>query len=271
VLVIFVGPLVWRVFAFWILVPAMRRWFGASKLLEPSGDPGVAKVVACGKSADLEIPVGERVAVRTGAINSRQAVSGTWSLCARPGAPLVCGAARLWNVTIFSAESTSEAGRVTLTTGDPDDQISFLELQNHAGFVVRPACILGVSEGVKIRTRWRLGIHDWMIGRIRYVLLSGTGTVVLCGRGGISSVAPPALGVRVEQQYLAGYEGALETKACRSENFTPYLMGQTGLLDQEFRGAGMVLMQRSFPSGSWSSVHGFLNGILQGLGKLVGL
>lgn len=270
--VVLLGPFVWRVFAFWVLVPVARVAFRPVELVrkDACGDGVEATLVEQGKSADLGFDDGDSYALRSGLISSRTGVKTSWMLYARTNAPLICGAAKLWNVTVVGRRTGDEAGHVALTTGDPDQQISFLELKEHPGFVVRPGCILGVSGGISIRTLWRFGVHNWLNGQIRYVLMSGTGRVVLGGRGGLRGGMPQSSGMRVEYHYLAGYDGRLTTRAGRTENFPPYFLGQTELLDQEFEGDGLVLQERSIPTASGNVVRGFLNGILQGLGKFLG-
>ena len=57
--------------------------------------------------------------------------------------------------------------------------IGEINLEGTNGLVIRPKHLIGVTDGVKIRTIWNFGLHNLFSGRIRQVILYGKGRIII--------------------------------------------------------------------------------------------
>ena len=198
------------------------------------------------KRLTVELGPGESLFARAACVKDYAAAAGkrthfmwNWS------APLISYAAGLWELTRVDG---GESGcSVSLWRGDDADrQLVVVNLTNHPGLVFRPRHLVGITEqpgGLRLRRRWRLlSLQAWCTLQLRYIMLEGSGQVVLSALGGIEA-ASPSTGERcVSQSAVAGFDSRLQYGVRRNETFWPYLRGREPLFDDRFAGDEFYLV-----------------------------
>lgn len=185
--------------------------------------------------------------------------------------PLVTLAAGLSELVEFSAES-GKRSLVTVTSPEPDIFIAKIDL-NGGSVVIRPRFLVGVAGDVQIRTRWSFHWHNLLSFRIRQILLSGTGFILVAGAWGVDAARPEAgQDWRIEDDLLLGYSADAEYSLCRTETFWHYFRGKTSLFDQRMQKG--IFFTRHNRAGSPGKSGNFLertaNALLNAVGGLLG-
>lgn len=185
--------------------------------------------------------------------------------------PLVSFAAGLCELVEMIPED-GKTGTVTVASPEPDFFVAKIDL-NGTGVVIRPRFLAGFSGEVKIRTRWSFHPHDLLSGRIRQIILSGSGSLLVTGAWGVEE-AVPAEGQdwRIEDGLLLGYSTGAEYSLCRTETFWHYFRGQTTLFDRRIR-RGIFFTQNNrqdFRKNGGTFLERTANALLNGIGGLLG-
>lgn len=189
-------------------------------------------------------------------------------------APLISYAAGLWELTRVDGGETG--CEVSLWSGeDADRQLVVVDLVNHPGLVFRPRHLVGlVHEPGKLhlRRKWRLlSLHAWCTLQLRYILLEGTGQVVLWALGGVEAESPIAGDRCINQASVAGFDGQLQYSVRRNETFWPYLRGREPLFDDCFAGEFAYLVAVAGGQGTRTiGLDGWLDSVLGVVGKVLG-
>ena len=189
-------------------------------------------------------------------------------------APLISYAAGLWELTRVDGGETG--CEVSLWSGvDADRQLVLVDLNDHPGLVFRPRHLVGLIHQpgmLRLRRKWRLlSLHAWCTLQLRYILLEGTGQVVLWALGGVES-ASPITGQRcVTQSAVAGFDGRLQYSVRRNETFWPYLRGREPLFDDCFVGESSYLVAVAGGQGERNvGLDGWLDRVFGVIGKVIG-
>jgi len=189
-------------------------------------------------------------------------------------APLISYAAGLWELT--RVDGGPGGCDVSLWSGDDADrQLVLVDLQNHPGLVFRPRHLVGLIHQpgtLRLRRRWRLlSLHAWCTLQLRYILLEGTGQVVLWALGGVEAASPVAGDRCVTQSAVAGFDGRLQYAVRRNETFWPYLRGREPLFDDCFAGDASYLVAVAGGQGERHvGLDGWLDRMLGVVGKVLG-
>ncbi len=271
IFILFVAPLFLKIFMYWgvawvveLFPPLVCRMEGI-----PSGRLRFHRAAV---ALDFPLDEGMHLLLRAGdwgkkrsGVRARTRFMWSWRY------PIVSCAANLCEMVEFMpAERAS--GVVTVTSPDPDVFIARIDL-NGGGIVVRPRHLVGFCGDVRIRTKWDFRLHQLLSGRIRHIVLYGTGSILLAGAWGVEvSIPGQEDHYRLENDLLLGYEVASEYSLCRTETFWHYLRGQTALFDQKLA-KGMFFSQNNRCLGNRAK-GGFLertvNAVLNGVGGLLG-
>jgi uncharacterized protein (AIM24 family) len=124
---------------------------------------------------------------------------------------------------------------------------------------------------VEVTTRWRLfHVHAWSRGQLRFVLLRGTGSVLLEGWGDVVVEDLEGTRSRIEQAHLIGFDSCLATSTRRTETFLPYLLGNTPLVDAQFEGHGLYFWQKSVTDRALPVTERVFDVFFGSLGKVLG-
>lgn len=269
--VVILLPYGWRIVAFWIFAPLALRWSSPLVLVgDPSlnGPPFGLIPAPSAQSLTVSPREDETLRLRSGHVLARQHVTTGSSLFPSGMGPLVSSAARLWNCTWVRREQTAPDGHVQFGPRNHVLQVMEVDLSNHPGLAVRARCLAGISDGVKVTTRWLLWRPTaWMTGQLRYVLVSGTGRIFLEGCGGILTKIQGSF----ESEHVLAFDSRLSHQGKRTEAFLPYLFGVCGLLDDRFTGEGLVFIQESLPASTANPVKRFGGAALNAIGKVLGL
>jgi hypothetical protein len=162
-------------------------------------------------------------------------------------APFISYVSGLFELTEFTAKSIVEDGTVVLSPKKASNYITEIQLQQHPGLVVRPACIVGISGDIQLKTQWVWSFHSWLTGRHRYIIFYKTGKLYLEGSGGIYGMEVSPAKTSVESHLLMGFDSRLGYSTIRTETFWPYFRSKVSLIDNQFSGKGIFLRQAVVP------------------------
>jgi len=189
----------------------------------------------------------------------------------RPFVSYAAGLHLLTRIETAAREDGGEAAVVGLGAGhDPDLHLAALELDDHPGFVARPSRVVAIRGDVRVTPRWSLGRQGLARWQLRHYVFSGTGTLVLCGRGGLSATLPGERGVRIDHEHLVAFDATLALRAVRTETLLPYLLRRTALVDDGFEGQGLVVREAAAGAARGSAAERSWDVFLGALGKLLG-
>ena len=123
-------------------------------------------------------------------------------------------------------------------------------------------------------TKWTLkNIHSWVSGKLRHIIVYGTGKIYLLGYGGLECIDNNNQAIRVEESLILGYDCRKLFSTVRTETFWPFLRGMTSLFDYQFSGPGYVIRQNAMPNNQRNSDNPLMktiDAILNGIGKVFG-
>lgn len=185
--------------------------------------------------------------------------------------PLVSLASGMCELVEMRPEPGRE-GRISVTSPEADIFVTSLRMEQ-GKLVIRPRYLVGVTGDLQIQTRWSFHLHDLLAGRIRQIILSGTGTVLVAGAWGVDAARPrDGQDWRIGESLLLGFSADAGYTLCRTETFWHYFRGQTALFDRRME-TGLFLTQNN-PWGSRKAGASFPERLVQGLlnaaGSLLG-
>jgi uncharacterized protein (AIM24 family) len=270
---IFVGPVLWK--AFW--------YFGVAKLaqsappiqLESPVGPTMIQAEESKKSYSVSIAPGERLVTRMDWLHqyAPHARKKTRFLL-NWKSPFISYAAGLAELTEVSVDANSASAEVVLSSGkEPDKYLCELRIENHPGLVVYPLQVIAICGNIQLKTRWTLtNPHSWIAGRLRHIILSGTGRVFMQGTGGLQAIQISDGGVRVSEAIVTAFETTLAFSTVRTETFWPYYRQMVPLFDYQFEGRGVLLRQTApdLKRVESPTIRVF-DALLNGIGKLLGV
>jgi hypothetical protein len=231
-------PLLLRTIRYFAIAPLVS--LAAPIRLAPAGSGTLHCDVAV-RRLEVFVGPGERMLVRSSWLKEYDTAAATkrtqWLW--RWDAPLVSYAARL--VELTRVEAGPAGARVSLWGGtDPDCHIARVSLSGHPGLVFHPRTLVALVERpgeLRLRRRWRLGsLQAWCTLQLRFILVEGSGTVVLWSPGGVEPARPAGDRRGVSQESVAGFDARLAYSVRRNETFWPYLRGREPLFDDVFQG-----------------------------------
>ncbi len=242
------------------------------RLNEPRAEASLT-VSPAQRSLAISLAPGADLSVRAGYARPVEGHA-TSRLFYRWAAPLVSYSAGLVLLTRLRADRDGISPvSVTLSSpGDPNSYLLRVELVNHPGVVLFPRQLVGIEGQLELRTVWRvLSFHAWATGQLRYVLLAGTGAIVLEGTGDIVATTIAESRAKIEQELVVGFDTRLGYCTARTETFLPYLLGRTALVDDVFEGSGTYFWQKSTTTQPRSFAERSFDAVFGAIGKLLGL
>lgn len=184
-------------------------------------------------------------------------------------APFISFAAGLY----FLSRITGDEDVTSTTLGSPEDPDAYLmriDFTDHPGLVMHPKHVVGVIGAPRLETRWRWGIQSFATWQVRYIMFTGTGSLIVQGIGDIVATNPRGRSTRMEQNLVMGFDSRLVVGVNRTEVFWPYLRGKTPLVDDEFTGHHPLLWQKSTTDGPTNPITKTFDALFSALGKLLG-
>lgn len=270
------APYLQRTLAYFVLMPLVSR-AAPLRLLEgeQKSHPEI-KSADSARTLQIRLRPGSELHVRAAYARSLESADDcfvssrllySWSA---PAVSYSAGLSMLTRVVVSPGASRDRNVSISAPR-DPDSYLMCVELDGHPGLVVHPRHLVGIGGGLEVSTRWRLGhLHAWSRGQLRYILLQGSGTVILEGRGDIVSEELHGSRARIEQEHLMGFDARLEASTRRTETFLPYLLGKTPLVDAQFEGEGPYFWQKSVSDSSRPLAERTLDLFFGALGKFLG-
>lgn len=269
-----IAPALWSAFWYYAVAPLASR--AAPVVLVPGEEQRPPVRIAChGKVVDVDVLPRRPMVARMDwlqqyapTLEKRTRFLFSWQ------SPLVSYASGLREMTEVRVRDGTDVGRVSLSSADdPNAYLLVLELENHPGVLVKPGVVVAVAGEIRMFSRWKLGSpHAWISGRLRHILFSGNGLLVIAGQGGVTwcDGRDPVV---VEEALVLGADGRTPIETVRTETFWPYFRGRTSLFDYRFAHGQSFLRQTTagrLGSGARRGMTGMLEGILNGVGKLLG-
>lgn len=268
VLLLLALPYVQRTLAYFVLMPLASR---ARPLeLRERSNTAELKPGSAQRTLTLNLEATEELRVRAGYARpiegqARSQLLYSWR------APAISYAAGLTLLTCLRGDPNRRT-RVSLSA--PHDSNVYLmrvSLTNHPGIVLHPKSLVGVLGSLELTTAWRLlSWHAWATGQLRYILLRGSGSVILEGQGDLVAAPLDASRVKIEQELVTAFDSQLQYSTARTETFIPYLFGKTRLVDDVFEGRGTFFWQQATRPSSRNSIERGFDLLFGAIGKLLG-
>ena len=186
-------------------------------------------------------------------------------------APLITFAADLFELVDFSAENSE--GDITITAPEPDYYIAEIALPSNSAIVIRPRHLIGITDGIKIKTVWNLRLHNILAGRVRQVILYGNGRVFIYGTQGITENNAVKNNYKIEAARLLGYDAHASYSLCRTETWWHYFRKEAALFDIKIE-KGIFLTQTisyTYSKTKQNAIEKCVNFVLNGIGSFLGL
>ena len=221
---------------------------------------------------DMELPCGTPLFLRSGdwgkkrtGVTARTRLMWSWRY------PLVTFSAGLCELVEMIPESGKRAV-VTITSPTPDVFVARVDL-NGGSVVIRPRFLAGFAGDVQIRTRWSFHLHNLLSGRVRHIILGGTGTLFVTGSWGVDAARPEeGQDWRIEDDLLFGYSTDAEYALCRTETFWHYFRGKATLFDRRMKKGIFFTQHNRMEPGKTAGtfLERTVNALLNGIGGLLG-
>lgn len=269
---VLVLPLVLRTIRYFVIAPLVSL---AAPIRLASSDSGELQCAAAVRRLEVALEPGARMLVRSSWLKEYDAAAATkrtqWLW--RWDAPLISYAARL--VELTRVEAGPHGARISLWGGsDPDCHIARISLEDHPGLVFHPRNLVALVErpgALRLRRRWRLtSLQAWCTLQLRFILVEGSGTIVLWSPGGIEAARPEGDQRGVSPEAVAGFDGRLAYAVRRNETFWPYLRGREPLFDDVFQGDACYLVSVASPGAGREAASSYWSAFWEVVGKMLG-
>ncbi len=261
-LLIFFAPYVRRTLWYFVGMPLVSR-AKPIQLADPTL-PGTLHAAPGQRTISINIAATKSLRARAGYIQSDQLGARTdlffdWKspnlsylsglvLLTRLEAPPAPETTAISTETII--ESPQQNGREVML-GSPDDADAYLtelRLEDHPGVVLRARNIVAVVGDIRVHSRWRLtSWHAWATSQIRFLVFSGTGSVILEGYGDINAQPVDQNATEKRMPLVVGFDTRLAYKTRRTATFLPYLISpnREPLVVDVFDGTGTFIYQKN--------------------------
>lgn len=187
--------------------------------------------------------------------------------------PFASYAMGLINMTEFMPDKNRVREIKIACEADPNRDIIPVQLKDHPGYIVKHGHVVATC-GSDLRMKKVWGLWDWknwFFGNLRYVFLTGTGTVYIYGYGSVSTNEADNPDYRIKERHLIGYDTRTSFRMIRTETFINYWLNDIPLYDIQFPGKGSFLQQQSYGQRDDKIFRSILEDILGAVGKLLGL
>jgi hypothetical protein len=267
-LVVLLLPPVARTVGYFVLMPLVHRAHRRMHLAGPEGGSGEVRASEAERTLTVELGPGEVLAARSEHVRPvqgrvRSHLLYDWS------SPFISFAAGLFGLSRVTGDERVTAATLS-TPEDPDSYLMRIDFTDHPGLVMRPRHVVGVVGTPRLETRWRWGIQAFATWQVRYILFSGTGSLIVQGYGGVVATSPRGGTTRMEQHLVMGFDSRLHVGVDRTEVFWPYLWGRTPLVDDEFTGAHPLFWQKASSEGARNPLARAFDAFFSAFGKLLG-
>ncbi len=254
VAVYFLGPILWRLLAFFLLAPLISG--RAPVRVGPAGAP-LPEINTSRAALDMTLRPGDTLWVKEKFLQAsdEQLARKTrtlldWRI------PLTCAAAGLTELIEMKNGTGGDLRATFSSQQDAHMELGLVSLPEGATMIVRPrflAGLVGTGGGkMRIRRHWRLlHLQSWVTGQFRHFEFVGPGHLLLAAGRGVRAEKLEAAGEqptparRVNREATIGFTPGLDYRPVRAETFWAYLRGMSPLFDDLFEGKGVFLCQET--------------------------
>jgi hypothetical protein len=268
-LLVLVLPAVIKTLGYFLLMPVVHRAHRPIHLAGGSDAPaGDLRTSPAERTLTVDLGPGEVLSARSEHVRPvqgriRSHLLYDWS------SPFISYAAGLFGLSRVTGDERVTAATLS-TPDDPDSYLMRIDFSDHPGLVMRPRHVVGVIGTPELETRWRWGIQSFATWQVRYILFSGTGSLIVQGSGDVVATSPRGGTTRMEQHLVMGFDSRLVVGVNRTEVFWPYLWGRTPLVDDEFTGSHPLFWQKASAGGPGNPVARVFDAFFSALGKVLG-
>lgn len=268
-LAILLAPPLARVFNYFVVMPLIDRVAKPVRLSVGEEAAGAQTIVGPAKrSLPINLTHGEVLSARAQHLRDVQGtVKGRllydWK------APFISFAAGLHGLS----RVTPDHGVAQMTISDPEMSDSYLmriDFRDHPGLAMHPRHVVGVIGAPRLKTRWHWGWHFLATGQARYILFTGTGSLLVQGIGDIIAPTTSAEKSKMEQNLVMGFDSRLTVDIRRTENFISYFQGKEPLVDKVFNGPYPYFWQKTDTEGTKNAIERWFEAVFSAAGKVLG-
>jgi uncharacterized protein (AIM24 family) len=222
-------------------------------------------------SIDIKLSGSEHLYIRGGWCKKKTDVDARTRLMWHWSAPLVSFAADLFELVDFSAVNGGE-GKISITAPTEDLFISRVDLGEGRAIVIRPRHLVGVTDGIRIRTYWNFSLHNILSGKIRQIILYGEGFILVSGSWGIEGTSVTNSSSKIESHLLIGYDAHARYSLCRTETFWHYFRKEAALFDVKLQSGTFITQNNSwsYMNKNASFIEKAFTAFFNGLGSILG-
>lgn len=186
--------------------------------------------------------------------------------------PFASYAMGLVNMTEFVPDMDRAREIKIASEQDPNRDIIPVQLNDHPGYIIKHGHVVATcGKNLHMKKVWGLwDWKNWLFGNLRYVFLTGTGTVYIHGYGSVSTNEADNPDYRIKERHLIGYDTRNSFRMIRTETFINYWLNDIPLYDIQFPGKGSFLQQQSYSRRDDKIFRSVLEDILGAVGKLLG-
>jgi hypothetical protein len=268
-LLVLVLPGALRIVSYFLLMPMVSRMHKPIHLAAGSENAAAdLRTTVAQRTLTIQLGAGEVLSARSehvrpvqGKIRSRLLYDWT--------APFISFAAGLYGLSRITGDERVTSATLS-TPADPDSYLMRIDFTDHPGLVMHPKHVVGVIGMPELETRWRWGIQSFATWQVRYIMFTGSGSLIVQGSGDVVSTSPRGRSTRMEQNLVMGFDSRLTVGVNRTEVFWPYLWGRTPLVDDEFTGLHPLFWQKSSADGPSNPIAKTFDAVFSALGKLLG-
>ena len=264
-------PLLWKLFMYYIVARSVE--FIAPVRAKKGDHEKSMTFIDSDVALDYALQPGEKLYLRAGDWGKKRTnLTASTKFFWNWRFPLVSIVANLVELVSYSCAGENE-GKITITSPDADLFIGRIRLDGDSGIVIRPGYLVGVTDQIRIRTRWSFNLHNLLSGRVRQIILYGNGTVFVCGSWGVDCLSPEdSQDSRVEDNLTIAYENKSEYSLCRTETFWHYLRGSASLFDLRLRRGAFLTQNNNAADRNYAknTLERILSGVLNMIGNFLG-
>lgn len=276
-LLILAAPFLRRTLWYFVGMPLVSRARPIELAQETTQTPSQLTCSNSARTLAIQIAPGEQLRARSGYIQSDRLGAKSELFFDRKSPNLSYRSGLVLLTRLEGFKGGSEPRKVLL--GAPHDPAAYLmqvDLKNHPGLALRASRVVAVIGDVNIRATWRIkNLHAWATSQLRFLIFSGTGTLILEGYGDVQGSYLENSTDEKRMPLVIGFDTRLSYKTRRAATFLPYLIdpGREPLVVDVFEGTGTVFFEKN-PSArarSRSTTQSIADFFLDALWKLLGI
>jgi len=268
-LIALVLPIGLRIVSYFLLMPMVSRMHKPIHLAAASENATAdLRTTAAQRTLTIQLGAGEVLSARSEHVRPvqgkiRSQILYDWT------SPFISFAAGLHGLSRITGDELDTSATLS-TPNDPDSYLMRIDFADHPGLVMHPKHVVGVIGMPELETRWRWGIQSFATWQVRYIMFTGSGSLIVQGSGDVVATSPRGRSTRIEQNLVMGFDSRLTVGVNRTEVFWPYLWGRTPLVDDEFTGLHPLFWQKSSADGPSNPIAKTFDAVFSAFGKLLG-